>query len=146
RLSTQMCRLRPLTFLPLSKPLTPPCGVVLTDWLSAADERGLGSRPACRRTCWRSASLMRSQVPSVRPRRRPGGGGVPGGEGRGGGGAPALGGGGGQGEDGVEGGGEVGGGPAHLLGARQKRLDQRELFVGEVGVVRSWFHVSFYGP
>src|SRR5262249_14686784 len=61
----------------------PPCGVVLTDWLSAADERGLGSRPACRRTCWRSASLMRSQVPSVRQRRCQGGAGGPGGEGGG---------------------------------------------------------------
>ncbi len=68
-LSTQMCRLRPLTFLPLSKPLGPPWGVVLTDGLSAALERGLGSRPAWRRTFCRSASWIFSQVPSRRQRR-----------------------------------------------------------------------------
>src|SRR5258708_31238627 len=68
-LSTQMWCLRPLTFLPLSKPLGPPWGVVLTDGLSAALERGLGSRPAWRRTFCRSASWIFSQVPSRRQRR-----------------------------------------------------------------------------
>ena len=64
-----MCRLRPLTFLPPSKPRSPPISVVLTDWLSTAEARGEGLRPAWRRTWGARASLMRSQVPSVRQRR-----------------------------------------------------------------------------
>ena len=41
-MSTRICRFRPLTFLPASKPLIPPTSVVLTDWLSrlAADASG----------------------------------------------------------------------------------------------------------
>jgi len=39
------------------------------DFAAAAEERGLGSRPAAARTCRRRASLIRSQVPSIRQRR-----------------------------------------------------------------------------
>ena len=43
----------------------PPFSVVCTDWLSMMARDGSGSRPACTRSSWRSASLIASQVPSA---------------------------------------------------------------------------------
>ena len=42
----------------------PPFSVVLTDWLSIMAALGVGSRPSASRTFGRSASWMRSQLPS----------------------------------------------------------------------------------
>ena len=42
----------------------PPFSVVLTDWLSMMAALGVGSRPSTSRTLGRSASWMRSQLPS----------------------------------------------------------------------------------
>ena len=42
----------------------PPFSVVLTDWLSMMAALGVGSRPSASRTLGRSASWMRSQLPS----------------------------------------------------------------------------------
>ena len=47
--STSRCRLRPLIFLPASKPRGPPLSVVLTDWLSMIPAVGWASRPAASR-------------------------------------------------------------------------------------------------
>jgi hypothetical protein len=38
----------------------------LTDWLSMITAEGVGARPAATRTCARSASCTRDQVPSRR--------------------------------------------------------------------------------
>jgi len=48
----------------------PPFSVVCTLWLSMIAARGVGSRPACRRTRSRSAALMCFQVPSSRHSRK----------------------------------------------------------------------------
>ena len=54
--STRMWRLRPLTFLPPSKPLcSPPTPVVFTDWASTMPALGSGSRPSFRLKRRRSA-------------------------------------------------------------------------------------------
>ena len=42
RVSTTIWRLRPLTFLPASKPFGPPASVVLTDWRIDHGGSGLG--------------------------------------------------------------------------------------------------------
>ncbi|MFL5761092.1 MAG: hypothetical protein ACJ789_15335 [Thermomicrobiales bacterium] len=42
-----------------------PFSVVFALWLSMIAALGVGSRPACRRTCSRSAAVMCSQVPSA---------------------------------------------------------------------------------
>lgn len=68
--STRMCRLRPLTFLPPSYPWGPPCSVVLTDWLSMMAALGSGSRLAYRRTRSRRTDWIRFQVWSRRQRRK----------------------------------------------------------------------------
>ena len=44
--------------------MRPPFSVVLTDWLSMMAALGVGSRPSASRTLGRSASWMRSQLPS----------------------------------------------------------------------------------
>jgi len=64
--STTMCRFRPLSRFPPSYPCPPPISVALTVWLSMLPALGVGSRPACRRTGWRKASLRAAQVPSFR--------------------------------------------------------------------------------
>src|SRR5580700_4140297 len=51
RVSTKMCRLRPLTRLCASKLRGPPRSVVLTDWPSMITTDGQASRPAWRRAC-----------------------------------------------------------------------------------------------
>src|SRR5271169_4355149 len=75
--SVMMWRLRPLIFLPASKPRGPPLSVVLTDWLSITPAEGLASRPARSRACcghgqWQIEVVKRSDRSagfSVLPRR-----------------------------------------------------------------------------
>jgi len=64
--SVRMCRLRPFTFLPASKPRGPPASVVLTDWLSITPALGLASRPAASRTAISRRWLIVCQRPSSR--------------------------------------------------------------------------------
>ena len=61
-----MWRLRPLTFLPPSKPLfSPPTPVVFTDRASTMLALGSGSRPRSRLKRRRSARFIVSHVPSM---------------------------------------------------------------------------------
>src|SRR6266849_7910500 len=66
--STSLFRLRPLTFLPPSKPRSsPPTSVVFTLWLSRLAALGCASRPSAKRTGSRSAALIACHAPSRAP-------------------------------------------------------------------------------
>jgi hypothetical protein len=58
------------TFLPASKPRTPPDSVVLTLWLSMIAALGEASLPVCSRAAIISAIQIRVQVPSCQNRRK----------------------------------------------------------------------------
>lgn len=60
--SVTIWRLRPLTFLPASKPVSPPCAVLRVLWESGMAAEGSGARPMRSRHCWRSRSCICSQV------------------------------------------------------------------------------------
>ena len=66
QVSVRMCRLRPLTFLPASKPDTPPLSVVFTDWLSITPALGEASRPSISRRFMTSTVLMAANRPALR--------------------------------------------------------------------------------
>ena len=55
--STAMCRLRPTTFLPASKPRSPADGALI-DWLSSTPALGLASRPTRSRSIIRATSWI----------------------------------------------------------------------------------------
>ncbi len=61
--SVTMWRLRPLIFLPASKPRGPPFPVVFTDWLSMTPTVELASRPAFSRASMTRAWLMLAKTP-----------------------------------------------------------------------------------
>src|SRR2546421_11541975 len=64
--STSRWCLRPLIFLPASYPRSPPCSVVLTDWLSRMPALGVGSRPCVIRTASRNVVCILSHTPVSR--------------------------------------------------------------------------------
>ena len=68
--SVSRCRLRPLTFLPASKPRGPPASVVLTLWLSMIPAVGEASRPACSRAAMSRVVWIVDQMPSCQNRRK----------------------------------------------------------------------------
>lgn len=72
RVSTTMCRLRPLTFFPPSKPCVEACtdAVAFTDCASMMPAVGSGSRPAASRTRSRSRSWNSPTRPWFRQRRK----------------------------------------------------------------------------
>ena len=64
--SVTMWRLRPLIFLPASKPRIPPLSVVLTLWLSMTPAVGLASRPSSSRAAMTRWWLIVSSSPRSR--------------------------------------------------------------------------------
>src|SRR5208283_1424688 len=64
--STAICRLRPLIFLPASKPRGPPASVVLTDWLSTTTAVGAAWRPSSSRAAITSTPMIWVHNPLLR--------------------------------------------------------------------------------